>query len=90
MKPRILYVEQGSGFGGAGQHHHLHFGGAQLGQVVLDGNPASPLSPSAILTLLVGAILVLASFLQLSFDQIIKPARRKPSRRPSTRYGDLA
>jgi sulfate permease, SulP family len=58
---------------------------SQLGQVVLDGNPASLLNASAILTLLVGAILVLASFLRLGLDQICKPARRKPSRRPSTR-----
>ena len=40
---------------------------AQLGQVVPDGNPASLLSASATLTLLVGAILVLASFLRLGF-----------------------
>jgi SulP family sulfate permease len=39
----------------------------QLGQVVPDGNPASLLSASATLTLLVGAILVLASFLRLGF-----------------------
>ncbi len=40
---------------------------AQLGQVVPDGNPASLLSASATLTLLVGAILVLASLLRLGF-----------------------
>ena len=40
---------------------------AQLGQVVPDGNPASLLSASATLTLLVGAILILASFLRLGF-----------------------
>ena len=40
---------------------------AQLGQVVPDGNPASLMSASATLTLLVGAILVLASLLRLGF-----------------------
>ena len=40
---------------------------AQLGQVAPDGNPASLLSALATLTLLVGAILVLASFLRLGF-----------------------
>jgi sulfate permease, SulP family len=40
---------------------------AQLGQVVPDGDPTSLLSASATLTLLVGAILVLASFLRLGF-----------------------
>ena len=40
---------------------------AQLGQVVPDGNPASLLSASATLTLLVGSILVLASLLRLGF-----------------------
>jgi sulfate permease, SulP family len=39
----------------------------QLSQVVPDGNPASLLSASATLTLLVGAILVIASFLRLGF-----------------------
>lgn len=40
---------------------------AQLDQVVPGGNPASLLSASATLTLLVGAILVLASFLRMGF-----------------------
>jgi sulfate permease, SulP family len=40
---------------------------AQLGQVVPDGHPAALLGASATLTLLVGAILVLASFLRLGF-----------------------
>lgn len=41
--------------------------GAQLGQVAPDGNPASLLTVLATLTLLVGAILALASFLRLGF-----------------------
>jgi len=41
--------------------------GAQLGHVVADGDPASLLRASAMLTLLVGAVLVLASFLRLGF-----------------------
>jgi len=40
---------------------------AQLGQVVPGSDPASLLSAAAMLTLLVGAILVLASFLRLGF-----------------------
>lgn len=40
---------------------------AQLGQVVQDGDAASLLNASATLTLLVGAILVAASFLRLGF-----------------------
>ena len=40
---------------------------AQLSQVVPNGNPAALLSASATLTLLVGAILALASFLRLGF-----------------------
>ncbi len=41
---------------------------AQLGQVVPDGDPASLMKASATLTLLVGATLVLASFLRLGFS----------------------
>ena len=41
--------------------------GAQIGQVVPDGNPASLFIASANLTLLVEAIVVLASFLRLGF-----------------------
>ena len=40
---------------------------AQLGRIVPDGNPAHLLSALATLTLMVGAILVLASFLRLGF-----------------------
>jgi high affinity sulfate transporter 1 len=40
---------------------------AQLGQVAPDGNPASLLGALATLTVMVGAILVLASFLRLGF-----------------------
>jgi high affinity sulfate transporter 1 len=41
--------------------------GAELGQVVQAGDPASLLGASAMLTLLVGAVLVLASLLRLGF-----------------------
>ncbi|MGH2621738.1 MAG: SulP family inorganic anion transporter, partial [Anaerolineales bacterium] len=41
--------------------------GAQLGHVVPEGGPVSLLGAAAILTLLVGAILVMASFLRLGF-----------------------
>src|SRR5271169_5109010 len=40
---------------------------AELGEVVPNGDPASLLTASAMLTLLVGAILVLASILRLGF-----------------------
>src|SRR5271166_3084789 len=40
---------------------------AELGEVVPDGDPASLLRASAMLTLLVGAMLVLASLLRLGF-----------------------
>jgi len=41
--------------------------GAQIGQIASAGDPASLLGASAMLTLLVGAVLVLASFLRLGF-----------------------
>jgi high affinity sulfate transporter 1 len=49
--------------------------GAQLGQAVPVGDPASLLGASAMLTLLVGAVLVLASLLRLGFvaDFISEP-----------------